>query len=117
VAIDLTTARYESGFVEATSYDVLATDPTGGALHRRQRSPQPRRAWTLTYRLFDATELTSLLSEFDTAKGSAGEVNFRPPGFARDLTVRFVEGSINVVKIGNGPHYQVSFQLVSDVLI
>jgi hypothetical protein len=117
VTINLTSARYESGFIEATSYDVLATDSAAGALHRRQRSPQPRRAWTLSYRILDATELTAFLSEFDTAKGSAGEILFRPPGFARDLTVRLAEGSFNCVKIGNGPHYQVTFQVVSDVLI
>lgn len=117
MAINLATGRYEPGFVEVTSFDVLSTDWKAGALHRRQRAPQKRRVWEVVYSVANATELTAILSEWDTAKGSAGEVTFRPPGFSRNLTVRFEHQAIEIVNTSNVPLYRLTYRLVSDVLI
>jgi hypothetical protein len=113
-----TTGRYERGTEKQSTFAQIMTDPKNGLWARRQLLPAPNASivWRIPFSHCRASELDAIVTEFLNAKGSAGEVTFRPPESTLDITVRFVEGSLRYVR-KTARDYAVTFSLIQEVAL
>ena len=86
-----TTARYERGMTLTRAWATLIPPLATDMLHRRNKRPNERRRWQLEWSAETATEVTALLSEYNTARGQAGTLSFVPPGESYTIPARFAE--------------------------
>jgi hypothetical protein len=111
-----TTGRYESATRLLQQYAVQVTPPELGMRQRGNRHDRQRIVWTIPYVYMDETELTTLVNEFTSAKGNAGRINFVAPASGVTVHARFVSNSLQFRCLGP-KHYDVTFQVVQDVVI
>lgn len=111
-----TTGRYERGVQLLQQFATLSPDRSRGMVHRRNLQPRQRREWVVPFSYLDSTELTAIVNEYNTAKGSAGRVNFVPPGATYTIPVRFVENSLTFETV-SPTHYRATYRVVEDAQI
>lgn len=117
MAIDIgTTGRFGAGSVEIVSYDMLQSQPAQGILHRRLRAPNPIRTWRIVLRDASDAEKTAIENEFTTAKGTCGNVLFKPPGASVNHNTRFVSPELLITR-KSANAYDITFDLIEDVAI
>lgn len=112
-----TAGRYEwGGYVEEIAFPILQSDPAFGMVHRRAVHPNKSKVWRLSYQFATLAEKDAFLAEFNTAKGSAGEITFTPPGSASSVTARFLDDALSW-GFGGPALRSVAFNVVQDVVL
>lgn len=79
------------------SYDV-AKAPMMGAYHRRRRSSIKYLVYTLIYNpgQLDTTRANTLVSQFNSSKGSASTFSWTPWNSGSAITVRFADDDLSL---------------------
>lgn len=85
-------------------------------MRRANQHPRRRRSWDLPFTVMRSSEIATILSEWDTAKGAAGEVTFTPPGLTTSVPCRFNQDSIKIEAVGVTA-YDVTYKLTEDTQI
>lgn len=85
------------GSSKLVSYDV-AKAPLAGAYHRRKRSSIKYLIYTLIYNpgQLDTARANTLISQFNTVKGSAGTFSWTPWNSATAIDVRFADDDLTL---------------------
>lgn len=109
-----TTNRYCPASVEVLHWEVMVSPSSNGLVISGTRAPNPSKSWTIALTVATYAEVSAVMSEFATAKGSAGEVTFTPPTAAAAITCRFAADSLSWSK-RSASDYEIRYTLVQDV--
>lgn len=106
--------RYTT-FEEIKSYDVLSTDPSKGFYQTRIKSPYQKRTFRITMDNANLTERNAFISQFNATRAGAGTLSLSLPTNmgGGTVTVRFLDDTLTIEKVGNGPIFNLSASFVT----